>query len=109
MSADGGQAVTVNPGVEPFAWVTIDVDVDGVRVEAVRGEWWLLTRTLDAEGTVRADGFAVEPMAKEVWRLSGHDHSMAVATRVASCRRCRSFTCPPPAVYPATRPVPPRP
>ena len=96
MSADGGQAVTVNPDVEPFAWATIDVDVDGVRVEAVRGEWWLLTRTLDADGTVRADGFAVEPMAKEVWgkavevadglRAAGHEALLLAAQLDASVR-----------------------
>jgi hypothetical protein len=80
VSADGGQAVAVN--VEPLAWQVIELDLDGSRVEVVQGEWWLLTRTLDADATVRAGGFSVEPMANEV---CGQAVEVVEGLRAAAC------------------------
>jgi hypothetical protein len=80
MAADGGQAVAVSPDVEPLSWVTIDVDIDGSRIEAARGEWWVLTRSFDADG--RAGEFSVEPIEGEVY---GQAVEVADGLRAAAC------------------------
>jgi hypothetical protein len=94
MAADGGQAVAVSPDVEPLSWATIGVDIDGSRIEAARGEWWVLTRSFDADG--RAGEFSVEPIEGEVYgqavevadglRAAGHEALLLAAQLDASVR-----------------------